>query len=108
MPKALDRVIEEYHDAPAVADSLARRSNLPPAISERVVTALSERLQSFLSDAQILELTYVTMTYELHATICRALRLEYDDVEERVVEIPAPGDAASIDVMRGVGREEDT
>jgi len=45
---ALDRVISEYHDAPAVADSLARRSNLPPAISERLVSALAERLQNFL------------------------------------------------------------
>ncbi len=73
----------------------------------RVPDALFECLRGFLSDPQILELTYVTMTYELHATICRALRLEYDDVEERVVEIPAPGDAASIDVMRGVGRADD-
>jgi len=45
---ALDRVIEEFQDAPAVADSLARRSDLPPAISERLVSALSERLQNFL------------------------------------------------------------
>ena len=73
----------------------------------RVPDALFERLQSFLSDAQILELTYVTMTYELHATICRALRLEYDDVDERVVEVPAPADAASVDVMRGVDRAGD-
>ena len=42
------------------------------------------------------------MTYELHATMCRALRLEYDDVDERVVEIPAPGSDANIDVMRSV------
>ena len=36
-----------------------------------------------LSEEEILELTYVTLTYELHATMCRALRLEYDDVDER-------------------------
>jgi hypothetical protein len=47
----------------------------------------------------------VTLTYELHATMCRALRLEYDDVDERIVEIPAPteGDA---DFMAGVGVNE--
>ena len=28
----------------------------------------------------------------MHATMCRALRLEYDDVPERVVEIAAPAD----------------
>lgn len=45
---ALDRVIEVYHESASVADSLARRPNLPPAISERVVAALAERLQSYL------------------------------------------------------------
>ncbi|MEZ5265386.1 MAG: hypothetical protein R2755_27230 [Acidimicrobiales bacterium] len=29
-------------------------------------------------------------SYRLHATMCRALRLEYDDVDERIVEIAAP------------------
>ena len=45
---ALDRVIAEYQDAPGVSDSLARRRDLPPAISERLVSALSERLQGYL------------------------------------------------------------
>ena len=72
----------------------------------RVPDDLFERLRGFLSDEQILEFTYVTMTYELHATMCRALRLEYDDVDERVVEIPAPAAAANVDVMRKVGRSE--
>ena len=53
------------------------------------------------ADEEILELTYVTTLYEMHATICRALRLEYDDVEERVTEVAAPAGAA-IDVMRMV------
>jgi hypothetical protein len=46
----------------------------------------------------IIELTYVITTYRLHATMCRALRLEYDDVDERIVEVPAPGGGPS-DVM---------
>jgi hypothetical protein len=37
----------------------------------------------------------------MHATICRALRLEYDDVDEPVTEVAAPGDGA-VDVMRMV------
>ena len=45
---ALDRVIDCYEESAAVADSLARRVNLPPAIAERVVSALSERLQDYL------------------------------------------------------------
>ena len=73
----------------------------------RVPDELFERLEGFLSHEEILEFSYVTMTYELHATLCRALRLEYDDVDERVVEIPAPTEAADVDVMRAVDRSED-
>ncbi len=41
--------------------------------------------------------------YEMHATICRALRLEFDDVDEGVTEVPAPEPgAATPDVMRVV------
>ena len=59
-----------------------------------------------LSDEQILELTYVVCLYEMHATMCRALRLEYDDVDERVVEILGPGGARTLDAMRRVDRRE--
>lgn len=64
----------------------------------RIADATFEQLKEALSDEEILELTYVICTYEMHATMCRALRLEYDDVPERVVEIPAPGDA-NLDAM---------
>ena len=73
----------------------------------RVQDGTFARLKQFLSDEQILELTYVTLTYELHATMCRALRLEYDDVPERVVEIPAPDEGRSRDIMRDISRGED-
>ena len=68
----------------------------------RVQDGTFERLREHLSEEEILELTYVTLTYELHATMCRALRLEYDDVDERVVEVPAPADGSG-DFMGGVG-----
>jgi len=71
----------------------------------RVPDATFERLRAFLSDEEILELTYVTCMYEMHATMSRALRLEYDDVEDRVVEIPAPGQADASDVMAMVDGE---
>jgi uncharacterized protein (DUF2336 family) len=45
---ALDRVIEDFKDSTSVSDSLARRPNLPPIIAERVVSALTERLQAYL------------------------------------------------------------
>lgn len=56
----------------------------------RVQDELFARLQQHLSDEAILELTYLVGTYAMHAVISRALRLEYDDIPERVVEIPLP------------------
>jgi alkylhydroperoxidase family enzyme len=58
----------------------------------RVPDGLFETLHSMMSDEDLLEVTYHTMSYNLHATCCRALRLEYDDVPERVTEVPAPKD----------------
>lgn len=68
----------------------------------RVQDATFEALRSHLSEEEVLELTYVTALYEMHAIMARALRLEYDDVPERIVEVAAPGPAS--DFMAGVGR----
>ena len=70
----------------------------------RVQDATFERLHAHLSDEQVLELTYITALYEMHAIMTRALRLEYDDVDERVVEVPVPEEAGG-DFMGGVGEE---
>ena len=56
----------------------------------RVPDMVFEALRRELDDAAILELTYVTCMYEMHATMCRALRLEFDDVDDPVTEVPAP------------------
>jgi len=56
----------------------------------RASDVLFGELHRHLDDAEILELTYRTMTYNLHAVCCKALRLEYDDVAERVQEVPVP------------------
>ncbi len=61
-------------------------------------------LKKHLSDEEILELTYITALYDFHATISKALRLEYDDVDERIVEVGAPKGAGGGDVMRMVDR----
>jgi alkylhydroperoxidase family enzyme len=71
----------------------------------RVSEGVFQALKDHLSDEEILELTYVTCTYMMHAVMSRALRLEYDDVDERVVEIAAP-DSGSQDVMSMVDTEE--
>lgn len=69
----------------------------------RVADGTFAVLKAHLSDEEILELTYITCTYEMHATMCRALKLEYDDVPERLVEIAAPeDDLQKMDFMRAV------
>jgi len=69
----------------------------------RVPDAVFAALSAELSDVEILELTYITCTYDMHATICRALHLEYDDGDDPVQEVPAPA-SGSIDVMSMVDR----
>lgn len=66
----------------------------------RVPDAVFETLRNHLDDEEILELTYITAMYEMHATICRALRLEFDDVDDPITEVPAPeAGQGSADVM---------
>lgn len=86
-----DRAILAYVDDLVLADG-------------RVQDATFARLKQLLSDEAILELTFAVCTYRLHATMCRALHLEYDEVPERIVEIAAPSGAAT-DVMRQSSRD---
>ena len=72
----------------------------------RVAEPVFDELKAHLSDEEILELTYITALYEMHATMCRALRLEYDDVDERIVEVPAP-EGADLDVMGMVDKKRE-
>jgi alkylhydroperoxidase family enzyme len=72
----------------------------------RVQDATFAALKAELSDEEILELTYVVGLYFMHAVMTRALKLEYDDVPERLVEVPAPtGDEQGGDFMSGVGKQ---
>jgi len=73
----------------------------------RIQDGTFEALREQLSEEEILELTYITLTYQLHASMSRALRLEYDDVAERIVEVPAPDEAASRDIMADISRPGD-
>jgi len=63
----------------------------------RASDGLFEELHSHLSDEDILELTYHIMGYNLHAVCCKALRLEFDDVPERIREVPVPGAGETAD-----------
>ncbi|HVX18707.1 MAG TPA: carboxymuconolactone decarboxylase family protein [Acidimicrobiales bacterium] len=58
----------------------------------RVDDALFDVLHEHFTDEQILEFTYITMMYTMHAVISVALRLEYDERADPIVEIAAPDD----------------
>ncbi len=89
----IERAVLAYTDA-----LVLQRGRVP----DEVVAVL----KAHLSDEAILEFTYITCTYMMHAVMSRALRLEYDDVDERVVEIAASeGDA--LDVMSMVDKMSD-
>ena len=70
----------------------------------RTPDGLFDALKEHLTDEEILEFTYITCMYDMHATMCRALKLEYDDAPERIVEIPAPegGSKGSGDFLQAV------
>ena len=61
----------------------------------RVPDAVFDALREHLTEEAILELTYITCTYDMHATMSKALRLEFDDVDDRISEVPAPEGAAT-------------
>jgi alkylhydroperoxidase family enzyme len=56
----------------------------------RTPDAVFDALKAFLSDEQILELTYIVCLYDMHAVMSRALRVEWDDRDDPVVEVAAP------------------
>ena len=71
----------------------------------RVQDMTFDALAEHLDNEAILELTYVVCSYRMHATMSRALRLEYDDVDERIVEVAAPDDA--VDVMSQISMTDE-
>jgi len=56
----------------------------------RMSEAIMDNLKRFLNEEQILELTYTTCLYDMHAVMSRALRVEFDDRDDPIVEVPAP------------------
>jgi alkylhydroperoxidase family enzyme len=63
----------------------------------RVPDGIFDALRLHLSDEEILELTYITTLYDMHAVMSRALRLEYDDRDDPIVEVDAPAGFQSYD-----------
>ncbi len=58
----------------------------------RMDDALFDAMKEHLSDEEIMEFTYITMMYAMHAVISVALRVEYDNRPDPIVEIAAPED----------------
>ena len=58
----------------------------------RVPDGLFDALREALGDEEILELTYITTLYLQHAVMSRALRTEFDDRDEPVIEVVVEGD----------------
>ena len=69
------------------------------AAGGRTPDGVFEALKAFLSDEQIMELTYIVCMYGMHAVMSRALRLEYDDRDDPIVEIAAPEAFAQRDFL---------
>lgn len=58
-----------------------------------------DKLKTFWSDDEIFEFTYITTLYAMHAVITRALRMEFDDREEPIVEVAAPAGFEAADFL---------
>lgn len=67
----------------------------------RVPDAVFDAMKAHFSDEEILEFTYITSLYFMHAVMTRALRLEFDDRDEVIVEVAAPED---FDAQQFAGR----
>ena len=76
----------------AYADCLAQAGG-------RVPDAVFAKLKTFWDDEQIFEFTYITCLYDMHAVITRALRMEYDDRADPIVEVAAPEGFSAADFL---------
>jgi alkylhydroperoxidase family enzyme len=63
----------------------------------RVPEQLMTQLRDVFTDQEILEFTYTTTLYVMHAIMSRALRLEFDDRDEPVVEVSS-GEGEVLDI----------
>lgn len=67
----------------AYADALALEHG-------RIADRAFAELKSHLSEIEIIELAYVTSMYVMFAGIAKSMRLEFDDRDDVISEVPAP------------------
>jgi alkylhydroperoxidase family enzyme len=73
----------------------------------RVADGVFDVLHEHLSDEEILEFTYITMTYTLHAVMSVALQTEFDNRKDPIVEIAAPEGYQAANIGRAISGRED-
>jgi alkylhydroperoxidase family enzyme len=73
----------------------------------RVADGVFNAVREHLSDEAILDFTYITMTYTLHAVMSVALRLEFDERDDPIVEIAAPEGYEAVNLGRQISGRED-
>jgi alkylhydroperoxidase family enzyme len=73
----------------------------------RVADGVFAVLKKHLSDEAILEFTYITMTYALHAVMSVALRTEFDDRDDPIVEVAAPEGYQAANIGRQISGRDD-
>ena len=107
--QTVERIVADWeHKLPANRDArIVVKPNLNNdlvaltgnCVDLRVLEGLFAALRRHLSDEQVLELTYITALYEMHAVMSRALRTEFDDRDDPIVEVAAPaGTSQAYDV----------
>lgn len=65
----------------------------------RTPVEVMTKLKTFLSDEEILEFTYIVSMYVMHAIMSRALKTEFDDRPEAIVEVDAPEGFSTADFL---------
>ncbi len=89
--QASDEFTEVERLVLAYTDALAMQGG-------RMHDQLVEKLKEHLDDLELLELTYITSLYIMHAIMSRALRTEWDDRDDPMVEIESPPGFEGYDV----------
>ncbi len=104
--RSFDRVMVEYSESEAVSDSLSRRNNMPVEVAERVVNAISERLESFLmnqSDLSPDKICNLIMQTRERATVdLVASGRTVTDIETLVAQLHKTGRLTSSLILRAL------
>jgi alkylhydroperoxidase family enzyme len=61
-----------------------------------------------LDDESIMEFAYITMMYTMHAVLSVALKTEFDDRDDPIVEVEAPAGYVPENLGRQIGYDTDS